>query len=151
MLAQQPAPTLPTFSESVEVRVLNLDVDVTDAKGNPVTDLKKDDFILKIGGKAVPIDYFTLVNEGTIHAPDLATAAPEQVLATYRQGEDAYVPRNFLVYVDLGYLPPGSATAASTRFATSPRASGRTMRCASSSSTGFRRSWSTGRRARTSF
>ena len=107
VLAQQPAPTLPTFSESVEVRVLNLDVDVTDSKGNPVTDLKKDDFVLKIGGKAVPIEYFTLVNEGTIHAPDLATAAPEQVLATYRKGEDAYVPRNFLVYVDLVYLPPG--------------------------------------------
>ena len=33
-LAQQPpAPALPTFSETVEVRVLNLDVDVTDAKG----------------------------------------------------------------------------------------------------------------------
>ncbi len=106
-LAQQPAPNLPTFSESIEVRVLGLDVDVTDARGNPVTDLKKDDFVLKIGGKAVPIEYFTLVNEGTIHAPDLATASPEQVLATYRKGEDAYVPRNFLVYVDLGYLPPG--------------------------------------------
>ena len=108
-LAQQPpAPSqLPTFSESVEVRVLNLDVDVTDSKGAPVTDLKREDFTLKIGGKPVPIEYFTLVNEGAIHAPDLATAPPDQVLATYRKGEDAYVPRNFLVYVDLGYLPPG--------------------------------------------
>lgn len=108
-LAQQPpAPAqLPTFSESVEVRVLNLDVDVTDSKGAPVTDLKREDFTLKIGGKPVPIEYFSLVNEGAIHAPDLATAPPDQVLATYRKGEDAYVPRNFLVYVDLGYLPPG--------------------------------------------
>ena len=107
-LAQQPpAPALPTFSETVEVRVLNLDVDVTDAKGNPVTDLKREDFTLKIGGKPVPIDYFTLVNDGTIHAPDLASASPEQVLDIYKKGEEAYVPRNFLVYVDLGYLPPG--------------------------------------------
>jgi VWFA-related protein len=113
LLAQPPpAPVaLPTFSESVEVRVLNLDVDVTDSKGNPVTDLKRDDFVLKIGGKPVPIEYFTFVNEGQIHAPDLATAAPEQVLATYKKGEDAYVPRNFLVYVDLGYMPPGRRNA----------------------------------------
>lgn len=107
LFAQQPA-QLPTFSESVEVRVLNLDVDVTDAKGNAVTDLKREDFTLKIGGKPVPIDYFALVDDGTIHAPDLATAAPEQVLKTYKKGEEeAYVPRNFLVYVDLGYLPAG--------------------------------------------
>ena len=105
--AQQPA-QLPTFSESVEVRVLNLDVDVSDAAGNPVTDLKKDDFTVRIGGKPVPIDYFALVNDGSIHAPDLATAPPERVLSTYKQAEEsAYVPRNFLIYVDLGYLPPG--------------------------------------------
>jgi len=103
----QPSPQLPTFSESVEVRVLSLDVDVTDSKGAPVTDLKKEDFQLKIAGKPVPIEYFTAIDEGTIHAPDLATAAPDQVIATYRKGEDAYVPRNFLVFVDLGYLPPG--------------------------------------------
>jgi VWFA-related protein len=110
-LAQQPPSPrqLPTFSETVEVRVLNLDVDVTDSKGAPVTDLKREDFVLKIGGKPVPIEYFALVDEGSIHAPDLATAAPDQILATYKKGdESAYVPRNFLVYVDLGYLPPGT-------------------------------------------
>ena len=106
-LSQQRTEPLPTFSESVEVRVLNLDVDVSDGKGNPVTDLKREDFTLKIGGKVVPIDYFSLVDDGTVHAPDLAAAPPEQTLAAYRKGDEAYVPRNFLVYVDLGYLPPG--------------------------------------------
>ncbi len=106
-LSQQRTEPLPTFSESVEVRVLNLDVDVSDGKGNPVTDLKKDDFTLKIGKNVVPIDYFSLVDDGTLHAPDLATATPEQTLVAYKKGEEAYVPRNFLVYVDLGYLPPG--------------------------------------------
>jgi VWFA-related protein len=104
---QPPAPAVPTFSESVEVRVLNLDVDVTDSKGNPVTDLKREDFTLKIAGKPVPIDYFSTVNDGTIHAPDVSTAPPEQVLDIYKKGEEAYVPRNFLFYVDLGYMPPG--------------------------------------------
>ena len=106
-LSQQRTEPMPTFSESVEVRVLNLDVDVTDGKGNPITDLKREDFTLKIGKNVVPIDYFSLVNDGALHAPDLATATPEQTLAAYKKGDDAYVPRNFLVYVDLGYLPPG--------------------------------------------
>ena len=106
-LAQQSPPAVPYFSESVEVRVLNLDVDVTDSNGNPVTDLKREDFTLKIGGKPVPIDYFSAVSDGTIHAPDLSTAPPEQVLDIYKKGEEAYVPRNFLVFVDLGYIAPG--------------------------------------------
>ena len=57
---QAPAPVSnPTFSERVEVRVLDLDVDVTDSKGQPVPDLKKDDFTVKIGGKPVAIDWST--------------------------------------------------------------------------------------------
>ena len=102
-----PAPPIPTFSELVEVRVLDLDVDVTDAKGNPVTDLKREDFTVRIGKQTVPIDYFARVDQGAIHAPDLASASPDQVLSTYRKGEEAFVPRNFLIYVDLGFLSPG--------------------------------------------
>ena len=102
-----PAPVSnPTFSERVEVRVLDLDVDVTDSKGQPVPDLKKDDFTVKIGGKPVAIDYFSRVDQGTIHAPDLAAASPDQILTAYKRGEDAYIPRNFLIYVDLGFLQP---------------------------------------------
>ncbi len=79
---------MPSFSESVEVRVLNLDVDVTDSKGIPITDLKREDFTLKIGGKPVPIDYFSTVSDGTIHAPDLSSAPPEQVLDIYRRARE---------------------------------------------------------------
>jgi VWFA-related protein len=106
-LAQQRTEPLPTFSERVEVRVLDLDVDVTDKKGQSVPDLKKEEFTVKIGGKVYPIDYFARVDQGTIHAPDLATASPDQVLAAYKTGNEAFVPRNFLIYVDLGFLPPG--------------------------------------------
>lgn len=106
-IAQEQKAPAPTFSERVEVRVLDLDVDVTDSKGQPVTDLTREDFTVKIGGKPYAIDYFSRVNQGTIHAPDLATASPDQVLTAYKRGEDAYVPRNFLIYVDLGFLPPG--------------------------------------------
>ncbi|MDQ5857274.1 MAG: hypothetical protein M3542_03220, partial [Acidobacteriota bacterium] len=83
-LAQQP----PTFTEEVEVRVMDIDVVVTGRDGRPVTDLRREDFTIRIDGKPVPIDYFARVDEGTIHAPDLATASPDQVLAAYRRGEE---------------------------------------------------------------
>ncbi|HSB36740.1 MAG TPA: VWA domain-containing protein [Thermoanaerobaculia bacterium] len=98
---------LPTFREAVEVRVMDLDVVVTDSRGRPVADLTQGEFSVKVDGKTVPIDYFTRVEEGTIHAPDLASASPDRVLAEYRKGEEAYVPRHFLVYVDTGHLSPG--------------------------------------------
>src|SRR5262249_11378392 len=114
VIAQAPAPeqqpaspqkaNLPSFRETVEVRVMDLDVSVTDSKGRAVGDLKKEDFVVKIEGQTVPIDYFTRIEEGTIHAPDLASASPEAVLAEYRKGPDAYVPRHFLMYFDIGSL-----------------------------------------------
>jgi VWFA-related protein len=97
----------PVFRESVEVRVMNLDVSVTDSKGQPVSDLGRDDFTVRVDGKPVPIDYFARVDAGTIHAPDLATASPERVLDVYRRGEEAFVPRHFLIYVDSGDISPG--------------------------------------------
>jgi VWFA-related protein len=101
--AQQP----PTFTEEIQVRVMDLDVSVTDKNGRPVTDLRREDFTVRVDGKPVPIDYFARVDEGTIHAPDLATASPDQVLEAYRRGGEAFVPRHFLMYVDLGHLAPG--------------------------------------------
>jgi VWFA-related protein len=110
--APQPASpqkaNLPTFRETVEVRVMDLDVSVTDSKGRPVGDLKKEDFVVKIDGQTVPIDYFTRIEEGTIHAPDLATASPDRVLDEYRKGPDAYVPRHFLMYFDIGSVSQSS-------------------------------------------
>jgi VWFA-related protein len=101
-----PQQAAPGFREEVEVRVMDLDVVVTDGAGKPVPDLKREDFTVTIGGKRVSIDYFARVDAGTIHAPDLTTASPDQVLAAYRQGEQAYVPRHFLMYLEVGHLAP---------------------------------------------
>jgi VWFA-related protein len=103
-LAQQ---TAPGFHEEVEVRVMDLDVVVTDRDGRSVPDLKREDFTVRVGGKVVPIDYFARIEEGVIHSPDLATASPDQILTAYREADEAYVPRHFLFYVDLGHLDPG--------------------------------------------
>lgn len=66
--AQQgaPAPTppaageqsLPTFTETLRVEVVNLEVFVSDRRGNPVTGLEAEDFHLLVDGREVPITNF---------------------------------------------------------------------------------------------
>ena len=85
---------------------MDLDVVVTDRDGRPVPDLKREAFTVRLAGKPVPIDYFARVDQGAIRAPDLATAAPDQVVATDPAAGKAYVPRYFLVFVDLGHISP---------------------------------------------
>lgn len=51
------------FGEVIDVRVVNLEVAVTD-QGEPVTGLGPQDFLLTIDGKEVAIDYFTEVRGG---------------------------------------------------------------------------------------
>jgi VWFA-related protein len=48
----------------VEVRVINLEVVVTDKQGLPVTGLSPADFVLKVDGKPTPLGYFTEVRGG---------------------------------------------------------------------------------------
>ncbi len=102
-----PPPQAPIFKESVEVRVMDLDVAVTDNQGRPVSDLTRQDFTVRVDGRPVPIDYFALVDAGTIHSPDLSSASPDRVLDVYKSGGEVFVPRHFLIYVDSGDLSPG--------------------------------------------
>src|SRR5687768_2383715 len=61
---QQPAP--PQFTEEIEVRVIDVDVAVTDRQGNPLTNLTRDDFELYEDGKRVDIAYFSRIADGRI-------------------------------------------------------------------------------------
>ena len=76
-LASAPAPaqTPEGFGETVEVRVINLEVVVTDKQGLPVTGLSPSDFVLKVDGKPVPIGYFSEVRGG-----DAIEAGPGEVI-----------------------------------------------------------------------
>jgi VWFA-related protein len=58
------ADTPPSFGESIDVRVVNLEAVVTDGSGKLVTGLKPEDFLLRVDGKEVPIEYFNEVREG---------------------------------------------------------------------------------------
>ena len=93
------------FGENIEVRVVNLEVVVTDRQGQRVRDLKPGDFRLDVDGKTVPIDYFTEVAEG--RAVGEATAAAPAAAATAAatpnvEGVDpgADVGTNYVVFID---------------------------------------------------
>jgi len=100
--ARTPLPAeTPAFGEEIDVRVVNLEVVVTDRRGNRVDDLRPGDFRLRIDGKTVPIEYFTLVSEGKAVAPAQTAAAggPEPLAVPIVEPGEA-VGVNYLVFVD---------------------------------------------------
>jgi len=61
-----------SFIEIVNVSVVNVDVYVTDKKGNPVSGLTKDDFELFENGRPVQVTNFYSVDNGKATAPGVA-------------------------------------------------------------------------------
>jgi VWFA-related protein len=94
---QQPSRT---YGETLEVRVINVDVVVTDRSGKPVTGLTKDDFELFGNGKRKEISNFLEVNERSA-ASASAAKAPSGAAAPM-SGER----RHLIVFVDNTSLQP---------------------------------------------
>jgi VWFA-related protein len=97
-LAQAPKPAtpstpLPPFGERVEVHVSNIEVVVTDSKGNRVPDLKREDFEVFQDGIPQPISNFYAVGGGKVtfadgtsiplDAPETQTQLPPEVKARF--------------------------------------------------------------------
>jgi VWFA-related protein len=108
----------PSFTAGVEVNVVNVDVRVTDASGNPIKGLRKKDFELLEDGKRVSISNFAVVTGGIAsqdaqdadEAPASAAVAPDSAPgAAAPASEDAW---NLIVYVDNFNIHPGSRTRA---------------------------------------
>jgi VWFA-related protein len=91
---------LSIFGEQIEVRVVNVEVVVTDRGGNRVPDLQPRDFRLRVDGKTVPIEYFTEVRGGQAiaAAPGAAEAPPLPGLPSLAPGSP--VGTSYLVFVD---------------------------------------------------
>ena len=100
-LAAQPAgepAEPPTFGETINVRVVNVEVVVTDRQGNRVSGLRSEDLILTVDGERVPIDYFTEVRGGLAVAPGADGEAAVPGVSAVVPGER--VGTSYLVFVD---------------------------------------------------
>ncbi len=86
--AQQAPPQEPAgepeqqFFEAIRVNVVNIDVFVEDRQGNPVTGLTRDDFELRVDGRAVPIsNFYAATEERLLARPERRPAAEPPVPA----------------------------------------------------------------------
>lgn len=97
---QQPASSEPAsiFGEQIDVRVVNVEVVVTDRQGNRVTGLTPADFRLRVDGKELPIEYFTEVRGGQAVAPEAGQAGAVQGLPSLAPGSP--VGTSYLVFID---------------------------------------------------
>lgn len=89
---------LPAFGEVVDVRVINLEVVVTDG-GERVRGLSPTDFRLEADGAPVPIEFFTEIAGGKTIASKGPGSAPS--------GEGEGVGTHVLVFVDDYFALPG--------------------------------------------
>jgi VWFA-related protein len=82
-------PEIPVIGETIDVRVVNVEV-VATSGGQVVRGLAPSDFRLLVDGREVPVEFFTEVEEGTASAssPSSPIAAAEPV------------SRSYLVFVD---------------------------------------------------
>ena len=93
--AAQESPLPDLFSDVIDVRVVNVEVVVTDRKGNRVTGLQPGDFELLVDREPVRIDYFTEIDDGRALAP---TDAGVDNVPSLTADEPAGT--NYLIFVD---------------------------------------------------
>ncbi|MDX1503747.1 MAG: VWA domain-containing protein [Thermoanaerobaculia bacterium] len=94
--AQDPGPLPGIFGEVLDVRVVNLEVVVTDRDGLAVRGLGPADFVLRVDGEPVPIDYFSEVQGGVAVARDGGGQVPE--IGELAPGEP--VGTSYLFFID---------------------------------------------------
>ena len=98
------------FSDSVEINLVNIDVYVRDRKGNPVTDLKPEDFVVREDGEIREITNFAVLDEDAFRSFG-GGLAPALQVATEPEGPqtDPAVdirPTWVVLYIDQENLHP---------------------------------------------
>ena len=86
------------FSEVIDVRVVNIEVVVTDRQGNRIHDLSASDFELLVDGEPTSIDYFTEIADGLARETAEGEAAGVQGVPSL--APDAPVGTSFLLFID---------------------------------------------------
>ncbi len=90
-----------SFTEVVDVALVNVEVWVTDAKGRPVLGLTAEDFEVREDGKVVPISHFSEIGATGVAA---AVTAPPAGAAPEPELPAAEPPGHWIVYVDQLHL-----------------------------------------------
>ena len=103
--APSPAPAPPPgspFGEEIDVRVVNVEVVVTDGKSERVTGLQPRDFTLTVDGKPVDVEFFSEVRDGRSFARDADTLGGETLAGDpgIRPMSTAAGGTSYLVFVD---------------------------------------------------
>jgi VWFA-related protein len=99
--AQDAADSQGTFVESVDIHVVNVDVYVTDRKGNPVTGLTAKDFQVRENGKKVAVEYFTAFGGPPPRSPSAMEPSPEKGTASAPRAAAASAPNEGPVHIVL--------------------------------------------------
>lgn len=98
-----------TFSDSLDVQAVNLQVVVTDKKGNLVPGLTAADFRLQVDGREIPLEYFAEIQEGQAVAPSQAPPAGTEPAGSPAPPSPpalaAEAGNNYLVFVDEPFSP----------------------------------------------
>ncbi len=98
------------FFETVEVNVVNVEVFVTDKKGNPVTDLRQEDFEVRADGEVVDItNFFTSVADSSVEASEVTTAPPGAILGALPESEEKRL--SLILYIDNLSIRPSNRNA----------------------------------------
>jgi VWFA-related protein len=98
LAAAQTTGPLPPLTVQVEVHVVNVDVTVTDANGNPVLDLTKDDFKIFEDGQPQKVANFYVIQNADVKAvPGNGVAAPASPASDQFR-------RKFVLLVDNNYI-----------------------------------------------
>jgi len=98
--------------EVMDVRVINIDVVVTDRKGNPVHGLKKSDFVIVENGAAKPVsNFYEVIGDKAISNEEVPAAegAPATATApaqTAMQVDPDQTRRRIIFYIDNLSLAP---------------------------------------------
>lgn len=93
-----------SFVDTLDVQAVNVEVVVTDRKGDRVEGLTAADFRLLIDGKPVPLDYFAEIREGRpVVAPGTEEADLPPALTDVGAGEE--VGTSYLVFIDEFHSP----------------------------------------------
>ena len=102
--AGQDVPLPDLFADTIDVRVVNVEVVVTDREGYRILGLDASDFELLVDGRPVPVSYFTEVDDGRAIA-SLEDGRPPASLETRATNVplldlDEPVGTNFLIFLD---------------------------------------------------